>query len=487
MKTGKAICGKYRRFLYVTGSIGAVFAAAFLSGGCTYSVGMDRLKPIIIEKEEKEEEPAEEDLVRVRPVPALAETGKELTDFIPEGWALLDSVTLDFNEDGVTDYVGVLEYDGASEEEEEEQYYLSPRILFAVFGDSAGKYHLSFQDANLIRAGSEGGVFGDPYMPLTSEGTSFSTHSFGGSAWKWSENFTYTYIEDEWYLTEAEEDYGYGPYITDYSKDDYLKGTGIRKKRSDSFDDMDYNIEHTEEDLLPDQIPEDEEMPYDLIYEVPLDEPPTLYQAGMRWWLAVDRRADWTVKLIEIAEGIDLITGDVRLPGWSVYFEDCDEEQAVYTFSVNEKYYLAVYRYSEQKLYIIAEEPGFGAVGLYQGRIYYAADVNEPVSYWSTWEEEPQIVTEERTVGLKLYQADFDGSDKSEIFEYFLPIEEGEVSEEYVPYLSMIMEINGGQIVAEVYIGDEKHPFYRMDLDGKNKELIGTVPDKTVEEKEAAE
>ena len=37
--------------------------------------------------------------------PSLPQTGAKLDDFIPEGWTLLDSVALDFNRDGYTDYV----------------------------------------------------------------------------------------------------------------------------------------------------------------------------------------------------------------------------------------------------------------------------------------------------------------------------------------------------------------------------------------------
>jgi len=37
-------------------------------------------------------------------LPALPETGKTLEEFIPEGWYLLDSLRLDFNGDGKSDY-----------------------------------------------------------------------------------------------------------------------------------------------------------------------------------------------------------------------------------------------------------------------------------------------------------------------------------------------------------------------------------------------
>lgn len=65
-----------------------------------------------------------------------------------------------------------------------------PRILFAITSDETKRYHLNFQDINLIRTRDEGGVYGDPYLPLTADAVSFTTHMYGGSAWRWSEDFT---------------------------------------------------------------------------------------------------------------------------------------------------------------------------------------------------------------------------------------------------------------------------------------------------------
>ena len=39
--------------------------------------------------------------------------------------------------------------------------------------------------------------------------------------------------------------------------------------------------------------PRDEDR-FDVEYEVALDEPPTLYQSGMRWYLAPERVTDWS-------------------------------------------------------------------------------------------------------------------------------------------------------------------------------------------------
>ena len=75
-------------------------------------------------------------------VPALLETGGGLQDFVPEGWTLLDSVELDFNEDGISDYVGVLDRILSDTESETAPDCMPPRILFAIASDGAGRYVL---------------------------------------------------------------------------------------------------------------------------------------------------------------------------------------------------------------------------------------------------------------------------------------------------------------------------------------------------------
>ena len=51
-----------------------------------------------------------------------------------------------------------------------------------------------------------------------------------------------------------------------------------------------------------------------------------------------------------------------------------------------------------------------------------------------------------------------------------------EIRESQIPYLALIYEISGGEIIAEVYIGGKPHPFYRMKTDGSGAKKIGQVP-----------
>ena len=400
-----------------------------------------------------------------REVPKLPDTGGKLTDFVPEGWEVLDCVELDFNEDGIPDHVGVLE-ETMTEVEGDLVYQGYPRILFAIASDEKDGYHLDFQDINLIRTRDEGGIFGDPYQPLTVEGLSFTTNAYGGSAWRWSEKNTYTYREGTWFRTLSENTNGYGGYTTSYSKDDWESGVGIRKERSSDFDDMEEDWDSEE---------------YDLEYEVSLDEPLTLEQAGKRWWLAPERVTDWEIEALTFAADVELSEDLVRSPDEG-YLDYCDENCVLYSFYTGTdtdkgSYYLAMYRFKDKTLQLLAKEDAeVDYPEFYNGKIYYTVDIVENAPYKEVQDGITQVIEEEDTVGVRLNRMEPDGSGKETIFEYRYLKEGQEISEYRLPYLALLYEISGGDIFAEVYIGDEPHPIYRMKTDGSGVEKIGQVP-----------
>lgn len=429
-------------------------------------------------KEESEQEESRNEADNTpKEAPQLPSTGKRLEDFVPEGWEVMDSVQLDFNGDAIPDYVGVLE--AVSIDMEGYRMYTDyPRILFAIASDGSDGYRLDFQDVNLIRTRSEGGVFGDPYLPLTAEGESFTTHTYGGSAWRWSEDNTYTYREGIWWLALSEETYGYGGYTTSYSKDDWESGVGIRKRRSSEFSDMEGNWESEE---------------YDVVYELTLDEPLTLEQAGKRWWLAPERVTDWEVEKIvfgedtrlseeiDLSEDMELPESMVKLPD-EAYVDYCDEDCVLYTFNCNQNtdesaYCLAMYRWQDKVLSVLAkEETAIDYPEVYKGKIYYSTDIVENVSYKEMQDGVEQITEEVDTVGVRLIRMNLDGTGKETVFEYRYQENTDGITGSRIPYLSLIYEINGDEIVAEVYIGNEPHPFYRMKTDGSGQKMIGQMP-----------
>ncbi|MCM1102226.1 MAG: hypothetical protein NC079_10535 [Clostridium sp.] len=415
-------------------------------------------------------------------VPKLPQTGETLSDFVPEGWTLMDSVELDFNRDTITDHVGVLNVIWR-EDVDYYAYRSCPRILFAIESREDGSYLLSFQDENLIRNINEGGIHGDPYWPLTAEGASFTTHSFGGSAWKWTEDYTYEYKDGTWYLTKSEDTYGYQQsdiyarqilYITSYAADDWEKGVGIRKRRSSNLNEMN---EHR-----------DEEPVYDIVYEVSLDEMPTIYQAGKRWWLAPDRVTDREVSAVIFSEDMDGMDA-LEKAGLAKKIEEALKRSAydqyndencmlyVYTDQENLKDYAVMYRWEDKTLSVLAEsETRLDDLAWYQGKIYYTGEIVENIAYRAVRNGEETIVREEDTVGLILRRMNEDGSEKEDIFEYRYPPGDQGIMEERPPYIAFSYEISGGEILLEVFEGGTYDFYYRMNIDGSNARQIGQVP-----------
>lgn len=432
----------------------------------------DRSEDNSVESSESEEEQTFPEQTKFD-IPTLPAAGQELSDFVLEGWELMDSVELDFNEDGITDYVGV------QEKAPDEGYYYPPyfRILFGIVSDGPGQYRLDFQDENLIRARDEGGVYGDPYEPLTAEGTSFTTHAYGGSAWRDSEAYTYTYREGTWYLTQSEVYDAYGEYITYYARNDWESGIRTRMSRSSEFSDME--LRWAEYEDIEDW-EEDEE--YDLTYEMKLDEPFTLWQAGKRWWLAPDRVTDYEVREIVLTEGIELSQEMIRMPEEAYLNDYCDEDCVLYTFSNKEqddkwKHYLAMYRWQDKSLTVLAEGEGYFEVPeLYGGRIYYSEEVIKHVAYRAVERDETCIKEGDCVIGMRLNRMKPDGTEKETIFEYLYPGTGQQLLLNKPPYMGLITDISGGEIVVEVYIGDEPDPVYRMDVDGGNLRQIGQIP-----------
>ncbi len=406
----------------------------------------------------------------------LPGTGRVFLDFVPEGWQVLDCGQLDFNGDGLDDYVGVLEV--PAEEsfyyDENGLYQEYPRILFAIASAGPDQYRLDFQDTSLIRTRNEGGIYGDPYLPLTVEGNSFTTHSFGGSAWKWSEDYTYTYREGRWYLAFSEETYGYGWYITSYKMDDWEKGVGIRKERSSDFQDMEEALGSVENGELP------KEPEYDLVYEVKLDEAPTIRQAGMKWWLAPDRVTDWEVKDVRAAEGVEISVEEIQLPAGQ-YFDYCDSNCVLYSFTGGEsgKSYIAMYLWQDQTLEVLAQEDApIDDLQIYKGKLYYSVEVQEEIIYRTGKDGVKGTEKARDTVGINLNRVSLNGTGKECVFTYRCPEAGEEILEGPPPYLAFIYEISGDEIVLEVYYGNGAHPVYRMNTDGSGAKLIGQIPKK---------
>ena len=118
-----------------------------------------------------------------------------LSAYIPKGWQLMDSTGGDFNSDGLRDLVLVLEISQA-----EEWMLQCHRPLIILQGLSANQYRLSAYSREAVLCQQCGGVFGDPYEHIELKKNVLNINHYGGSAWRWTKNFTFRFQNKQWEL-----------------------------------------------------------------------------------------------------------------------------------------------------------------------------------------------------------------------------------------------------------------------------------------------
>lgn len=147
-------------------------------------------------------ETKQEDTMGTTPEPsASAQIGDLPEAYVPQGYAILDSVSGNLNLDSIDDLILVLK-----KENEEESFDVSDstekRPLLILVGLEDGKYRLAAKSNNTVYCYDCGGMMGDPYQQVVIKNGYFSVEHYGGSAWRWTKIVTYKYSkEDEhWFL-----------------------------------------------------------------------------------------------------------------------------------------------------------------------------------------------------------------------------------------------------------------------------------------------
>ena len=139
----------------------------------------------------------------------IIESPKEvLIEFIPTGWVILDSVSFDYDNDSLIDYVVIIEtiknveYSkmwGTTESEMNDK----PRVLFVLNGTKNG-FSLTCQANELILTSDQGGMMGDPYQGISVSDNRICTSFWGGSGEKWNLSHCFDYQENNWVLSFTE-------------------------------------------------------------------------------------------------------------------------------------------------------------------------------------------------------------------------------------------------------------------------------------------
>lgn len=391
------------------------------------------------------------DSTKIADLPKFPDTIKDKNEIIPDGWNMLDMLENDFNNDGLVDIVGVVEYPNV----EGEKY---PRTIFVYLNNGNG-YSKNLVNQYLIRNMDEGGIFGDPYEKLTARNNTFTTHTYGGSAWKWTENYTFEYKNDKWFSLYEENIYGYGSFETSYSFNDYKLGIGKRRYTEAS--------------------PE-KENPSKLEFAVKLDKQPLLTDFVYNNWWGTERLKAPVIKSFNYNEGIAHFVGDISpLDNANILFQN--KGYIIYKIIQGDGVvFLGVFNYEKEHLQMIARysNDNSNAINfsdhsckLYKNRLYLQEDIVKMINI----RKDGEVKKQSETVGVQLISMNLDGSDKKVVFKANnSKYKENEIIDGYLDYMTLIYELTGDEIIVEIFDGDV-HPYYRMNLDGRNRKLIGSV------------
>lgn len=140
--------------------------------------------------------------------PQIVNFKSTLNEFIPSGWAILDSASFDYDNDSLLDYVIIIETNENVKHlkmwgTEEMEMTDKPRILLVLNGTETG-FTLSCQANELILTSEQGGMMGDPYQGINVSGNKICTSFWGGSNEKWGLSHCFNFQNNKWVLRSTE-------------------------------------------------------------------------------------------------------------------------------------------------------------------------------------------------------------------------------------------------------------------------------------------
>jgi len=127
----------------------------------------------------------------------IPKTGSTVESFVPKGCLIREKKEADFNGDGKTDIVMVVEM---SKKDNESLFGDEPRPLIVLFKQADGTYRLSAKSEDFVLCAGCGGVAGDPFMGIEIKKNTFSIHHHGGSSTRWSYKHQFRFQDNDCYL-----------------------------------------------------------------------------------------------------------------------------------------------------------------------------------------------------------------------------------------------------------------------------------------------
>ena len=142
--------------------------------------------------------------------PSIKIDGKELNDFVPTGWKILDTARGDLNKDGTADAAIILQYnDSVSiKKSGNESVLTQPRILVVLFKAVDGNHFLLVAQSNSFILNHDNPTMDDPYEETRiSNGTlkiKFRLFYNMGSWYVTNTSYTFRYQQEEFALIGAD-------------------------------------------------------------------------------------------------------------------------------------------------------------------------------------------------------------------------------------------------------------------------------------------
>lgn len=140
-------------------------------------------------------------------MPGIPKSGQSLKDFVPANWKIRDTISYDFNKDGLKDYAVVIESVRPVEIKHDtvcfsdEPFY--PKLLFIL---------LKKEDNTLILSSSNSKMFGqcnwgvqgeDPYVGISIHNNTLGVVFLTGGTERNEISYFFKYQNKDWYLTGA--------------------------------------------------------------------------------------------------------------------------------------------------------------------------------------------------------------------------------------------------------------------------------------------
>lgn len=166
----------------------------------------------------------------------LEKIPREVQPFIEKSTRPLALESADLNGDGLKDVVLVLERQPAkpSDPEIEEQQ----RPLLILLREQGGKLKLAKRNNKVVYCSTCGGVMGDPFMGVKTGAGQFTVSHYGGSGWRWSNEYTFRYSRRDatWQLVRVREESFHAAKADKPEKKSYVPPKDFGKIGIEEFD-----------------------------------------------------------------------------------------------------------------------------------------------------------------------------------------------------------------------------------------------------------